>query len=176
MGIFSAISKGFKAVIDDINTPESFKAGQAFEDYVRDKLFTKNYYEMLERTHNYQTNKDYVKSSLKPDFKFEDKFTKRQFYVEAKFRTKLYQNKVVWCDDFQLARYARFDKESPVFVVLGLGGEPNNPEFLSLLPIFQARYTGLFDSHIEKFEIKASRPVQSTTLWQRQLSNSFRSY
>lgn len=81
-------------MIEEATTPQSFKMGEQFETYVRKCLFIDNYYEILERTHNYKTNQDYVQSSLKPDFKFRDRQTKKEFYVEAKFRTGLYNNKI----------------------------------------------------------------------------------
>ena len=84
MGILSIINKGLTAMIDEAMTPQSFKMGEKFENYVRESLFVKNYYDILERTHNYcNNNKDYVESSLKPDFKFRDKWSKKEFYVEA---------------------------------------------------------------------------------------------
>jgi hypothetical protein len=165
MGLLSILQKGLKAMIDEATTPASFKMGQKFEDYVREFLFVSNYYDILERTHNYTTNKDYVESSLKPDFKFRDKWTKKEFYVEAKFRTGEYNGKIVWCNEKQLARYKDYNKEKPVFLILGIGGDPEYPEFLSLLPLTQAKYTGLFPSHAEKFEIELDKPIPSKILW-----------
>ena len=124
MGLLSALSKGVQAVIDDVTTPQSFKMGEQFENYVREFLFVDNYYDILERTHNYKTNQDYVQSSLKPDFKFRDKWSKKEFYVEAKFRTGLYNNKIVWCNDKQLSRYLDYNKEKPVFLMLDMGDNP----------------------------------------------------
>lgn len=167
MGLLSIIGKGIQAMIDEANTPESFKIGEKFENYVREFLFIDNYYKIIERTHNYKTNKDYVQSSMKPDFKFFDKLTKREFYVEAKFRTGTYQNKIVWCNENQLKRYLEFNKETPVFLILGMGDKPDYPDFLSLIPLTQAKYTGLFPSHAEKFEIKIDNPVSSKILWGR---------
>ncbi|GAC1562726.1 MAG: hypothetical protein NVS3B13_36080 [Mucilaginibacter sp.] len=92
MGIISLINKIAGAISDEIYTPKSFKDGQAFEDYVEEYLFPNNYYNLVEKTHNYQTNsRNYVESSLNPDFKFRDRYTGREFYVEAKFRANLYQ-------------------------------------------------------------------------------------
>jgi len=167
MGLLSILGKGLQAMIDEATTPESFKMGSKFEQYVRDYLFVDSYYELLERTHDYKTNKDYVKSSLKPDFTFRDKWTKKEFYVEAKFRTSDYNGKIVWCNDSQLKRYLEYNKERPVFLILGMGDNPNEPEFLSLIPLAQAKYTGLFSSHAKKFEIKLDKPVSSKILWGR---------
>ena len=167
MGLLSILSSGIQAMIDDATTPQSFKMGEQFENYVRECLFIDKYYDILERTHNYKTNQDYVQSSLKPDFKFRDRLTKKDFYVEAKFRTSDYKGKIVWCNDKQLSRYLDYNKERPVFLILGMGGNPKSPEFLSLIPLMQAKYTGLFPSHAEKFEIQVDKFVPSKTLWAR---------
>jgi len=74
MGILSILQKGIKAMIDEATTPQSFKMGEKFEEYVREFLFIDTYYNLLEKTHDYSTNsKDYVLASLNPDFKFKYK-------------------------------------------------------------------------------------------------------
>jgi hypothetical protein len=166
MGLFSILEKGIKAMIDEANTPESFKKGQKFEEYVREYLFIASHFDILERTHNYKENcKDYVESSLKPDFKFRDKKTKQEFYLEAKFRSSTYNGKLVWCNDKQLARYKRYDKETPVFIIIGFGEDPKLPECLTLLSLKLAKYTGLFLSVADKYAIDVDKPVTSKTLW-----------
>ena len=54
-----------------------------------------------------------------------------------------------------------------MFLILGMGDKPDYPDFLSLIPLTQAKYTGLFPSHAEKFEIKIDNPVSSKILWGR---------
>jgi hypothetical protein len=102
MGIISILGKGIQAMIDEAMTPESFKIGEQFEEYVREAIFTNTNYDLVERTHNYKSNsRDYVESSLKPDFKFRDRKTKREFYVEAKFITHSYPSgQVYWSISF----------------------------------------------------------------------------
>ena len=39
MGLLSILEKGIKAMIDLAFTPESFKIGESFENYVREKIF-----------------------------------------------------------------------------------------------------------------------------------------
>jgi hypothetical protein len=168
MGLLSILGKGLQAMIDEASTPESYKAGQKFEDYVREFLFIGKYYDILEKTHDYKINsKDYVKSSLKPDFKFRDNWTRKEFYVEAKFRTGLYNGKINWCNESQLRRYQEYDKETPVFLILGMGEKPDYPEFLSLIPMSAAKYTGLFPNYAEQFEIKIDTPITSKILWNK---------
>jgi len=160
---------GFAEVVkNDLTTKPSFKTGQKFEDYVLEHLFPRNYYDLVEKTHNYQTNKhQFVESSLKPDFKFRDRLTKKEFYVEAKFRTNIYQGKIVWCNETQLVRYQRINRDTPVFLILGDGGEADLPDNLSLIPISKAKYTGLFLSYIDQFQVDYEKPITSNMLWNR---------
>ena len=168
MGLLSILGKGLKAMVDEAMTPESFKIGQKFENYVREYLFTDKYYDLVEKTHDYNTNNnDYVESSLKPDFTFRDRATKKEFYVEAKFRSGLYEGKIVWCKEHQLKRYREHNKNKPVFLILGMGEDPKYPEFLSLMPLAAAKYTGLFPSYTEQFEIKIDKAIESKTLWNK---------
>ena len=167
MGIWSILKKGVTAMIDEARTPESFKVGEDFENYVRKYLFVEQYYDIVEKTHSYKTNKDYVESSMKPDFRFRDRLTKKEFCVEAKFRTSLYNDKIVWCNDAQLARYQECNKQIPVFIVIGMGEDPKYPDFVTLLPLSQAKYTGLFPSFAERFEVNPEKPVSSKALWNR---------
>lgn len=168
MRLFSLITETVDFIADRINTPESFKVGQDFEKYVEEYLFPKKYYDMIERTHDYHTNsKNYVEASLNPDFKFRDRTTKKLFYVEAKFRTNLYKNKLVWCTDKQLLRYQDINRNTTVFLILGDGGKASLPDCLSLIPISKAKYTGLFPSFVDQFAIVPDLAVSSKVLWNR---------
>jgi hypothetical protein len=168
MGLLSIINKIADVISDEINTPESFKKGQKFEDYVEKYLFPHSHFEVIEKTHNYKTNSQgFIEASMNPDFKFRDRYTKKEFYLEAKFRTSMYQGKLVWCNDKQLLRYQTINKHTPVFLILGDGGKPDWPEFLSLIPISKAKYTGLFPYFVDQFEIEPEKPVTSKLLWNR---------
>ena len=106
---------------DDIATPESFKKGEKFENYIRNYLFTKDKFDMLHKTPAYATNKNDYSSedSEKPDFKFKVIRTGKAFWVEAKYRSTYYED---WCKPSQLERYREINKELPVYITLGLGG------------------------------------------------------
>jgi hypothetical protein len=47
---------------------------------------------------------------------------------------------------------------------LGVGEEPDSPEFISLIPMSSAKYTGLFPNYAEQFEIKLNTPISSKIL------------
>jgi hypothetical protein len=167
MGLLSIFGKGIGAMIDEAKTPQSFKMRERFENYVRECLFVNNYYDILERAYNYKLSQEYSQSSLKPDFTFRDRLTNKEFYVKTKFRTGAFNDKIVWCNDKQLVSYLDYNKEKPVFLTLGMGDDPEYPEFLSLMPLTEVENTGLFLSDAEKFEIHLHKPVSSKILWAR---------
>ena len=166
MSFLSIVRTGIKAMIDDANTPESFKIGEDFEKYVRDVLFIDSYYVLVERTHNYSTNrKDYVEASLKPDFTFRDRRTNKEFYVEVTVRRTTFNNKIMWCNQKQLDRYLEYNRQKPVFVILDCGDDDD--PYISLIPLTKAKYTGLFPSYAKQFQIDENKPIASKTLWNR---------
>lgn len=161
---FYDLKKTFNSLVDGYNTPESFKIGEQFENYAIKYHFPEDYYQVLERTHDYVGNKNYVASSLNPDFKFRDRKTKKEFYVEAKFRTSFIKdNKQEWCKPFQLKRYSDVNIKIPVFLLLGLDGCPDMPDLISLMPL--PKYSALYPSVIKKYEIQLDAYVTSGHLW-----------
>lgn len=163
MGLFSFLEKGLTLLFK----PGTFKTGEQFENYVYRRIFPNRNYELLQRTYNYNVKgKNYVPSS-NPDFKFRDRRTSKIFYVEAKYRKNFYDGKISWCSEKQLKNYWRCNYAYPVFVLIGIGGEPNRPNFLSLIPLRHANFTELFVQHVGKFEIKTHTRVSSRMLWRR---------
>ena len=56
------------------------KSGEDFEDDAADIFFPDNVYEILQRTHNFNTNrKRFIRSSLNPDFQFKIRDSKINF-------------------------------------------------------------------------------------------------
>lgn len=163
MGILSLIGKGLKSLF----TPGSFKTGESFENYIRKKIFTEKYYELLQRTYGYNVkSKNFVHSS-NPDFKLRDRRTLKTFYAEAKYRKYFFKGKVTWCTEEQLNRYRQCNREAPVFIILGVGGTPNHPKFIFIIPLRVANFTDLFQSEIKKYMIHPRRPILPGKLWRR---------
>ncbi|MCC7401813.1 MAG: hypothetical protein IT214_10035 [Chitinophagaceae bacterium] len=163
MGLISWIGKGLKSFF----TPESFKTGERFENYVRKRLFTERYFELLQRTYGYNVRTGNYVDSSNPDFKLRDRKTLKTFYVEIKFRKYFYQGKTAWCTENQLNHYRRCNHEAPVFVLLGVGGLPHRPKLVFLIPLRVANFTELYISEIKKYMIHPRKPVLSRTLWRR---------
>ena len=166
MGILDVIRVGIKSAIDESKKGKSFKQGEKFEEQAREIYFPKTHYDLVERTHNYNTNKvDYVEASLRPDFTLRDRRTNKLFYLEVKYRNDLYNGKIEWCKPFQLKRYQECEKMYPVFVLIGLGGDIEEPACIILIPLKHAKYTGLFPSYVDKYCISLNQAVTSKNLW-----------
>lgn len=169
MSVVKKLIKGIKAFSNEVNKPASFEKGEEFEEYVRKYIFPKSDYDLIHKTHDYNSNNgDYVESSLKPDFKFRDKKNAKEFYVEVKWRKGVYnrENKIEWCNPKQLKRYTSIDKnEDKVFIVLGFGDKAERPEEIVLFPMSGCKYNALYDSFLDKYSFYVGKPVFSGYLW-----------
>ena len=167
MKLFDAVRSGAKKVTEELKKPNSFRKGEKFEDYLRKYVFVKEQYKLVYHTPSYAQNKnDFVESSLYPDFLFKDLVTGKEFYVEAKFRSGFFNNKLNCCKDYQLKRYLQINKEKrPVFMAIGVGGSPTYPEQIFIIPVGSIKYTSLFPSFLKRFEYFVDTPVPPTHLW-----------
>ena len=159
-------------MVDDLNTPESFKIGEKFEKYSREFIFPQNKYKLLKQTDDYsQKNKDYVDESKEPDFKLQCLDTKKEFYVECKFRSYLYEGKLQFCKQYQFDRYKEFSKGKEVFVLIGVGEDPAYPENVCLIPLNEIKSINLTESFLDKYAIPNNKAVLASKLWKLQSSN-----
>ena len=169
MSLIKKFNRGIKALKNELTKPDSFVKGEEFEEYVRTYLFPLSDYDLVHKTHDYNSNnEDYVESSLKPDFELRDRKTGEEFFVEAKWRSGRYnrENKIEWSNQKQLRRYKAIDKnEHKVFIVLGFGDTPQRPEEIILFPISGCNYYALFDSFLDKYSFYVDKPVFSEYLW-----------
>jgi len=137
-------------------TPESFKKGQQFEQFVENNIFTQNRYELITRTNSYEQNATrYAEDTLKPDFKFRCKETGQEFWVEAKYRSELFGDQLEALSFNQRDRFYNLEKEEgiPVFVIIGYWGYANNPNALSLIPLRDYIYIKLYRSFLRDYNI-----------------------
>ncbi|MCB9210932.1 MAG: hypothetical protein H6609_16315 [Ignavibacteriales bacterium] len=163
MGVLTRI---VKTVYDEVTKPKSFVKGENFENYVRQFIFPTELYQLEHHSHDYNSNKgDYVQTSLNPDFLFSSKKNKKKFYVEAKYRSDFQEKGIEWCKTYQLKRYQETNKELPVFIALGVQGKPSRPKYLFIFPLKKVKYTKLFDSVLEKYEVETDTPIEQTKLW-----------
>jgi hypothetical protein len=60
--------------------------------------------------------------------------------IECKYRSTLFRGDISWAKEYQPAKYRRFAGETGfrVFVVIGVGGTPESPQYMYCLPLWQA--------------------------------------
>jgi hypothetical protein len=111
--------------------------GIEFEKYIVQK-FSKHYFTILDWTGDKFVKGYYAQSSLEPDLKM--RFTLQQnsvdFAVECKYRSSFF-NDGMDLEKRQLAQYQKFaaEKKMNVFIVLGVGGTPKEPQELFIIPL-----------------------------------------
>lgn len=115
---------------------DSWTKGQKFENFIEKNIFSQSHYDLLNKTHNYSQNSQrYVNSSLEPDFQFRSKLTGKSFRVEAKFRTKPFNNAYEILSENQFKIFPDINSaDCPIYIAFGFGGGAANPEYLSLIP------------------------------------------
>jgi hypothetical protein len=111
--------------------------GIEFEKYIVQK-FSKHYFTILDWTGDKFVKGYYAQSSLEPDLKM--RFTLQQnsvdFAVECKYRSSFF-NDGMDLEKRQLTQYQKFaaEKQMKVFIVLGVGGSPKEPQELFIIPL-----------------------------------------
>lgn len=124
-----------------------YKLGNDFEDTVA-SLFDPSLFRIIHRTpRDDETGGQYVRGMTYPDLRFVEIATGRSFWVECKFRAHVGPKwEVEWCSREQLTRYKRtmhkFDEK--VFIAMGLGGTPQDPERIYILDLDRINFTTLF--------------------------------
>ena len=137
--------------------PDSFKKGDLFEKFVENELFKATEYALVHRTNTYNQNETrYAEDTLKPDFKFRCIKTRQEFYVEAKYRSRFNAEKKLEVISYaQIERFKIFQKEenTPVFIAIGYGGTPDNPDKVSLIPLNQLSYLEVYPTFLMRFDV-----------------------
>jgi hypothetical protein len=144
------------------NNEDSKIKGKAFEDYIKNKIFMKENFDLLHQTHNYQENEDrFIDESANPDFKFKDRATGQIFWVEAKFRSKFNdEGKLAIFNFKQFKRYQECNsEETPVYIAIGYEGKASSPRNISLIPMKEIKYLDLYRSTLKKYDIEPNKSI-----------------
>lgn len=129
--------------------------GKEFVKLVISK-FSKSYFKLKEWRSDKYEDGIYAEANTYPDLEFE--FTLRDmksaFAIECKWRKGYYKNGLEWAKEYQIKNYQNFAKEKniPVFVVLGVGGTPNNPDEVFVLPLAQAGSIFISQSELKQYQ------------------------
>lgn len=117
------------------------RKGYAFEKYVV-KQFDRRVFTLLDWRSDKFHDGIYAKSTRDPDLVYEFRFRDavRKFSVECKYRSKAYNDSVRLMDEKKFSVYEAYQTNiAPVYIALGLGGTPENPQKLYLIPLANAK-------------------------------------
>lgn len=110
--------------------------GSEFEKYVV-RCFNNQQYSLIEwRSDKALPDWGTPRSSQWPDLVFEENTRpNRRFAIECKYRSRTNGGLVKWSYPEQFACYREYEKREriPVYLALGLGGEPDNPKNIFMI-------------------------------------------
>ena len=123
---------------NNINREDELKEkGDEFEKFTVTK-FDSKYFKILDWRSDKYVDGVYAESSKNPDLEIEysHKETSKRFAVECKYRSKIYED-VLISKQHKIEHYKNYSKKNriPVFIVLGMGGDPSSPSECYVIPI-----------------------------------------
>ena len=135
-----------------IHLSESFQKGHDFEDYII-TLFNERKFKLIEwRSDKTASNGVYPESCMFPDLEFVFIGKRRyKFAIECKWRERFKEGKIKWAYSKQIENYLNYQSERniPVFIAIGIGGQANNPEKLFVTPLNQMKmYTEVYETDL----------------------------
>ncbi len=135
-----------------------YEMGIKFESYIM-SLFNKNDWSIVDYTKDLSKKLHRrVESDSDPDFTMRHKITDNIVSIECKYRSKItYIGSgygVKWAKSYQIRNYNEFSKRTKytVFVVIGIGGLPSNPEKIFILPLSCLKDPFVGIKYLEKFK------------------------
>ena len=140
---------------------ESYKKGAQFENYVEEILFPEAHYELIYKTSDSKQNINrYPTKSREPDFQFKCRISGKEFYVEAKWRAKPYNDEYEVLSPNQYKSFPSLHTEAkPIFIAFGYGGQPSNPDCVSLIPLKKIKTATISPTKVYSYDIpKAHYP------------------
>jgi hypothetical protein len=73
--------------------------------------------------------------------------------IECKFRSTLFGGNISWAKEYQPSKYRRFAEQTghKMFVVIGVGGTPERPDYMYSLPLWQAGRNRLDPDDLKRY-------------------------
>lgn len=148
-----------KEVIAEMNLKISNESlehqkGTTFEKYIVEK-FNQGYFKLIEWRSDKFHKGIYAASNKLPDleYSFEVVNSKTPFAIECKWRSVFINEKIEWAKSYQFDNYRNYQKQKniKVFVIIGVGGEPENPESIYVVPLSKINSIFLFKKELEKY-------------------------
>lgn len=135
---------------------ENIIKGEKFEDYVAECLFSKQHFKIVNRTPSAYDPNSTKWEVIPPDITLKELRSGEIFHVECKFRSNIrYNGSIEWTDFIHKKTYEKYGLKTgkKVYIALGVGKDPENPERLFLMDLSQTPYTTLYMTFYEEYEI-----------------------
>jgi hypothetical protein len=139
---------------------DNYEKGQRFEQFIINLFNEQFFYQKKWRKSEKFTDSSVSIDHWNPDLEMELVFTgvrKYRFAVECKWRKEFRDGKIDWANNDQICAYRMFQDQVriPVFVAIGIGGEPDSPENLFLTPLNNIHmHSELYETDLIPFKRK----------------------
>ncbi len=153
-------AKEIISVKDAPVSDENYQRGLAFEKWAVGR-FNKKWWRILEwQGDKHSHDGRFAESTTNPDMKLQltvgEKTT--QISLECKWRKGWYRERIEWSYPEQIERYNAYADSGgvQVFVLIGVGGEPENPSEVFLAPLSALKYGIAKQEYLQKFKQEVS--------------------
>lgn len=168
MGLISSLFKLFasdkdaeseiKKEIPSRHKKTAKEKGDAFENYVIRK-FDRKFFALKDMRSDKGADGFYPESNKYPDLVLEYRPASARFAVECKWRSGWWRRNdgresIDWAGgDKKIQNYKEYSEQNdiPVFVAIGVGGKPDNPEELFVAPLKALKYRYAEKNYLENF-------------------------
>lgn len=157
------VEEQIKCELGKIKDPETKlidkikEKGDLFEGFIASKFDKKNF-SLIEWAGDKYYNGIYAETTQHPDlkFRFKTKGVKQVFSIECKYRSHFKGECIEWAGEKQMQNYRQYQEEQkiPVFIAIGVGGKPNEPGELFLVPLKDIEKNVLHKSMLKKYKKK----------------------
>lgn len=132
---------------------QNLEKGRLFEEYMLGRIMALSGLTLVGRNADYSQNGIHAEENSQPDLRFRKEG--KPFAIECKWRRDFFKDRIDWAGDFQIRNYNDFQREQkmPVFVALGVGGTPEAPENLYLVPLSRLKYSFATRDYLQPFLI-----------------------
>lgn len=133
------------------NGQSNVEKGLAFEEYVISKLdFSRKSLTLLSRADNS------ARATMPDlDIKLAAGGKEYRFATECVWRKNMPHESLDWCREEKIEVLKGYEKKNnvKVFIVVGIGGNPRNPEQLYIVPFNERPYANIYTSVLQKYKV-----------------------
>ncbi|WP_226064048.1 hypothetical protein [Kaistella polysaccharea] len=133
--------------------------GNDFEDYMIQLVGNEKGVKLVSRNSDYHKNGVSASENMEPDLKF--KSNDVPFSIECKWRKSFFNEEVFFAKNYQIRNYNKYqiDRKQKVFVAFGIGGKPNFPEKLFVVPLSKIAEEYIDENEIKEYQVKTADEI-----------------